>query len=220
MQFWDTDPVTGPTDSWTIHGLWPNNCDGTYQENCDSSRAYTNITEILQAGGATATLDYMQTYWLSDDESDEAFWDHEWETHGTCFSTLDTDCYPEYQTGDEVVDFFDRTVALFKTLDTYTVSFSVTLCVCIVGLIPLQILKNAWITPSSNKTYSLSAMNTALENAFGAPVILLCDDTDVVYQIYYTFNMQGSVQRGTFVPTEPTGSTTNCPDMVKYPPKN
>jgi hypothetical protein len=21
-QFWDTDPVTGPTDSWTIHGLW------------------------------------------------------------------------------------------------------------------------------------------------------------------------------------------------------
>ena len=21
-QFWDTYPVTGPTDSWTIHGLW------------------------------------------------------------------------------------------------------------------------------------------------------------------------------------------------------
>lgn len=21
-QFWDTDPVTGPVDSWTIHGLW------------------------------------------------------------------------------------------------------------------------------------------------------------------------------------------------------
>lgn len=21
-QFWDTDPVTGPSDSWTIHGLW------------------------------------------------------------------------------------------------------------------------------------------------------------------------------------------------------
>lgn len=124
VQFWDTDPVTGPTDSWTIHGLWPNNCDGTYSENCDSSRAYTNITQILKAAGATATLDYMQTYWLSDDESDEAFWDHEWETHGTCMSTLATDCYPNYQVGDEVVDFFDRTVALFQTLDTYTVSLS------------------------------------------------------------------------------------------------
>lgn len=21
-QFWDTDPVTGPDDSWTLHGLW------------------------------------------------------------------------------------------------------------------------------------------------------------------------------------------------------
>jgi ribonuclease T2 len=78
VQFWDTDPATGPTDSWTIHGLWPNNCDGTYQEKCDPSRAYTNITEILEAAGATATLDFMQTYWLSDDESNEAFWDHEW----------------------------------------------------------------------------------------------------------------------------------------------
>lgn len=21
-QFWDTNPVSGPVDSWTIHGLW------------------------------------------------------------------------------------------------------------------------------------------------------------------------------------------------------
>ena len=21
-EFWDTEPVTGPVDSWTIHGLW------------------------------------------------------------------------------------------------------------------------------------------------------------------------------------------------------
>lgn len=83
-----------------------------------------------------------------------------------------------------------------------------------------QILENAGITPSSSKTYSLSAMNTALENAFGAPVILQCDDTNVIYEIYYGFNVQGSIQRGTFVPTEQTGSTTNCPSTVKYPPKS
>ena len=28
-------------------------------------------------------------------------------------------------------------------------------------------------------------MNSALESAFGAPVVLLCDDSDVVYEIYY-----------------------------------
>jgi ribonuclease T2 len=63
-------------------------------------------------------------------------------------------------------------------------------------------------------------MTSALESAFGAPVVLLCEDTDVVYEIYYGFHVQGSVQNGTFVPTANVGSTTNCPSKVKYPPKN
>src|SRR5689334_19309257 len=25
-QFWDADPPTGPEDSWTLHGLWPDQC--------------------------------------------------------------------------------------------------------------------------------------------------------------------------------------------------
>jgi len=122
VQFWDTNPSTGPDDSWTIHGLWPNNCDGTYSESCDTSRAYKDITTLLKNAGDTSTLDYMQTYWVSDDESNEAFWDHEWETHGTCISTLDPSCYTDYTTGEEAVDFFTTVVSLFKTLPTYTVS--------------------------------------------------------------------------------------------------
>ena len=122
VQFWDTDPSTGPTTSWTIHGLWPNNCDGTYSEDCDESRAYTDITELLENAGNTSTLDFMQTYWVSDDESNEAFWDHEWETHGTCVSTLNPDCYTDYTTGEEAVDFFNTVVTLFQTLPTYDVS--------------------------------------------------------------------------------------------------
>jgi len=121
VQFWDTNPATGPSSSWTIHGLWPNNCDGTYSEDCDESRAYTNITQLLKAAGQTSVLSYMQTYWVSDDESNEAFWDHEWETHGTCISTLKPSCYTDYTPGEEAVDFFTRVVSLFQTLPTYTV---------------------------------------------------------------------------------------------------
>jgi len=62
-------------------------------------------------------------------------------------------------------------------------------------------------------------MNSALEDAFGVPVILLCQDTDVVYEIYYGFNTEGPLQDGNFIPSVNTGSTTNCPDTVKYLPK-
>lgn len=76
-QFWDTDPVVGPEDSWTIHGLWPDNCDGTYEANCDDRRAYSNITDILQAAGKQDLLDYMNIYWQSNSGSAETFWEHE-----------------------------------------------------------------------------------------------------------------------------------------------
>lgn len=114
--------VTGPSNSWTIHGLWPDNCDGTYDSSCDSSRAYTNMTELIQTYGSQSLLDFMNTYWLSDSESAEAFWEHEWSKHGTCVSTLEPSCLSNYQTGEEAVTFFQVTVDLFKSLDTYTVS--------------------------------------------------------------------------------------------------
>lgn len=77
-QFWDTSPVTGPDDSWTIHGLWPDNCDGTYEANCDDDRAYRNISAILNAYGKQDLVDYMKEYWVSDSGSSETFWEHEW----------------------------------------------------------------------------------------------------------------------------------------------
>ena len=85
------------------------------------SRQYTNITAILQSYGQTALLDYMNTYWKDANGNDETFWEHEFGKHGTCISTLDTKCYTGYTPQEEVVDYFNTTVALFKTLDSYAV---------------------------------------------------------------------------------------------------
>lgn len=75
VQFWDTQPATGPANHWTIHGLWPDFCDGTYSQYCDESRQYKNISCILEAAGADATLAYMQQYWKDQSGDDESFWE-------------------------------------------------------------------------------------------------------------------------------------------------
>lgn len=112
----------GPTNSWTIHGLWPDHCDGTYDANCDTTRAYTGIGATLQSFGKTDLLAYMNTYWKDYQGDDESFWEHEWAKHGTCISTLKPSCYTSYTAKQELIDYFQKVVDLFKTLPSYTVS--------------------------------------------------------------------------------------------------
>ncbi|KAE8444070.1 hypothetical protein EG329_000938 [Mollisiaceae sp. DMI_Dod_QoI] len=205
-QFWDTSPTTGrsrgPSNSWTIHGLWPDHCDGTYDSSCDPSRAYTNISAILQSYGKTDLLSYMNTYWVDINGDDESFWEHEWGKHGTCISTLKPSCYTGYTAQEEVPDFFQKTVDLFKTLDSYTA------------------LANAGILPSSTATYTASAIQNALKASFGFAVTIQCA-SGALDEIWYSFDVLGSVQTGTFKPAAPVGQSSSCSSTgIKYLPKS
>ncbi|PSS13085.1 hypothetical protein M430DRAFT_124994 [Amorphotheca resinae ATCC 22711] len=201
-QFWDTSPSTGYSNSWTIHGLWPDRCDGTYDSNCDPSRAYTNITAILESYGKTDLLAYMNSYWVDNTGDNESFWEHEFSKHGTCISTFEPSCYTDYTPQEEVPDFFQKTVDLFKTLDTYTT------------------LANAGIVPSSSATYTSAQIQAAFKKSFGYEVTIQCS-SGALDEVWYSFNVKGSVQTGTFVPMSPVGSTSNCPSTgIKYLPKS
>ncbi|KAI0409238.1 putative ribonuclease T2 [Xylaria palmicola] len=201
-QFWDTDPVTGPDDSWTIHGLWPDNCDGTYEEECDSSREYSDLTSILEDNGKSDLVSYMKEYWQSNNGSPESFWDHEWSTHGTCVSTLSPDCYSDYQEGQEAADYFQVAVDLFKSLDTYGA------------------LSSAGITPSSSKTYTSSEILDALNGVTGKTAVIQCSSSEL-FQVYYGFFVNGPLQNGDFVPATIVGQSSNCPSSgIKYLPKS
>lgn len=202
-QFWDTNPASGPSDSWTIHGLWPDNCDGTYSANCDDTRAYTNISAILESAGDTTLLDYMRKYWTTTYSSAETFWQHEWGKHGTCISTLDPDCYTDYRPTEEVPDFFQTTVNLFKSLPSY------------------DWLKSAGIEPSTTKTYTAAQIQNALKKHHGGKEVYLGCENGKLDEIWYFFNVRGSVQTGTFVPTESVGGDSTCPDTgIQYVPKS
>lgn len=110
---------------------------GKWDQNCDPKRFYPSITDVLQANGKSELVEYMTTvrtppypavtdqlkvcvfqWWISNNEDDESFWQHEWNKvsshrisdrvraypcnarqHGTCYSTLKPSCFA----GDNLV---------------------------------------------------------------------------------------------------------------------
>ncbi|KAG9024761.1 ribonuclease T2-like [Tulasnella sp. JGI-2019a] len=206
VQFWDTNPSEGPTNSWTIHGLWPDHCepkqghpsDGTYSENCDSSRNYPSITNVLQANGRQDLITYMNTFWISNSESPEAFWEHEWDTHGTCYTTLNPSCpgVGTATTGADATAFFSRVVSLFQQLPTYTW------------------LANAGITPGTS-THTLAQITSALQAGFGYTPAMDCT-SGAISQVYYYFNLQGSLVDGTLVPINAPKAGSCATTALKY----
>jgi ribonuclease T2 len=144
----------------------------------------------------------MQTYWKDYQGNDESFWEHEFGKHGTCMSTLETACYPKYQVGDEVVDYFKRSVEVFKTLPSY------------------EWLAAAGIVPSTTATYTLAAIQAALKSHHGHDVIINCSGGKL-NELWYHYNVQGSIQSGEFAPTDPVGAPSTCPKTgIKYLPKS
>ncbi|KAF7984998.1 hypothetical protein HWV62_9978 [Athelia sp. TMB] len=153
-----------------------------YSENCDSSRDYTGISTLLSDHGASSTLSYMQKYWLNDDGTSEELWEHEWATHGTCYSTLEPSCFGDsYYKGEEAVAFYETVVKLFKTLPTY------------------EWLAASGITPSDSKTYKWSAVEAALlKNGNGMKPAVTCSSGKISAISWY-FNVKGSLVDGDFV---------------------
>ncbi|KAJ9285492.1 hypothetical protein DTO021C3_6884 [Paecilomyces variotii] len=200
-QFWDADPAIGPDDSWTIHGLWPDHCDGGFDQFCDHKRNYNNISLILVDAGRGDLLDYMKEYFKDYKGDDDSLYSHEFSKHGTCISTLNPNCYTDYYPQEEVVDYFNKTVEIFQRLPSY------------------EFLEKANIVPSYDRTYSLADIEDALKEGHGADVTVRCHYQSL-NEIWYNFNVAGRLQTGEFVPTSPDGPKSNCPKTgIHYKPK-
>jgi ribonuclease T2 len=63
----------------------------------------------------------MRSFWKDYQGHDENLWKHEWNKHGTCISTLETKCFRNYTQQQDVLAYFEKTVELFKSLDSYKV---------------------------------------------------------------------------------------------------
>ncbi len=102
----------------------------------------------------------------------------------------------------EVKDYFFRAVSLFRTLPSY------------------KWLAAAGIVPSTTQTYTLAQIQAALTAGYGHNVIINCNNKKELDELWYHYNVQGSIQTGKFIPVDPVGSPSTCPTTgIKYLPK-
>ena len=81
------------SDSYMIHGLWPQIDSENYPTYCEDVEYIEPIGELLQS---------METYWQGCDDS---LWSHEWEKHGSCMKR---------QNNITENDFFNITLELLE----------------------------------------------------------------------------------------------------------
>lgn len=65
---------------WTLHGLWPNNYNGTYPSHCE------NEIQLGTHSLNQALIDQLNSKWPTYKvvNSNQYFWNYEWQKHGTC----------------------------------------------------------------------------------------------------------------------------------------
>lgn len=238
-QFWDT--YTGlesqgqllPENTWTLHGLWPDFCNGSFTQYCDLSRQYDpipspntttgkpdgtpvppykgpNIGTFLKPFGKFDLLEYMNTYWIAQNQDNAGFWGHEFSKHATCFSTFNTQCYgPRYQKHEEVVNFFETTIKYYRRFPTF------------------DWLKGAGITPSNTTTYSYGKIRDTLFKKHGGIPFIGCsgprynateagrnsNDTGftVLTEVWYYEHVYGRPQEGDTIPVNASSTfLTTC----------
>lgn len=200
-QFWDYSPATGPDDVWTIHGLWSDRCGGGYRQFCNPSWEIDSAEQTLNDLGLTDLVASMSKNWKNQGKSDDDLWTHEFNKHGTCMSTVSPSCYSGGAANENVGDFFKRVVSLWETLPSY------------------EWLSDAGITPSEDKTWTVAEFANALEShTDNKKVYLGCDHNNAINQIWYFFNLRGSVADGEFNHID-TISTSSCTNGFKYLPK-
>ena len=81
--------------SFSIHGLWPQDSLNSYPSFC---RAVNFNLDKLNP-----IIDQLNNYWYSNKGSNDTFWKHEYEKHGSCmFVSMDE------------FNYFNKTIELYK----------------------------------------------------------------------------------------------------------
>ncbi|KAF9428792.1 ribonuclease T2-like [Podila epigama] len=189
----------GPSNEFTIHGLWPDTCSGGHgpATGCDANRVYTDISTRLQnfSGKPAGFMESLDTYWSSYKGDNNAFWAHEWNKHGTCVSNLAPSCHSNFVSDQDVYHYFSKTLELRAQYNLFAA------------------LAAKGIHPGS--TPNVADMHTAVRDAFGVDAQINCA-SGVLSEIWIYFKVKNGSQ---YVPVEPLTAGT-CKGYISYPVKS
>ncbi|ORZ22325.1 ribonuclease T2-like protein [Absidia repens] len=191
-------PGYGPSDEFTIHGIWPDTCDGgrAPRRGCDRTRISNNIGPIIKSINPTL-YQQISRVWPSYKGNNNWFWSHEWNTHGSCVSTLRPNCYGEkYTKYQDVNDYFQKAIDLHHDYDIYG-------ALNVAGVLP-------------GRTYNVETMLEALRQAYGNRVKIDCDRSGQLKEIGLFFYVQG---RDNYVLTDAVHRGSCGARGVYYPKK-
>lgn len=214
----------GPVDSFTIHGLWPDDCMGGYPQFCKRDLFIDDVDYLLKSDAfnnddtlpiqGEELLNNLNKYWKSNNGNHESLWIHEYNKHGTCLSTLQPQCYsrwnpttsqkgPKYYKKKAVYDYFRISYDLFQKLNTY------------------EMLAKHNITPSNDTIYTKSEILSALSSEFqGTQAHINCNSQNALTEVWYYHQLNGSILNEDFIPLDPLRSMSRCKDQgIKYYPK-
>ncbi|PVU88072.1 hypothetical protein BB559_005735 [Furculomyces boomerangus] len=182
----------GPKDQFTIHGLWPDRCDGTMtpRNGCDRSRQVKGVADNIFDSNITL-YNQMKELWPSNKGDDDYFWTHEWNKHGTCVTTLDPKCYKEgqFKKGTDILEYFKTAVGL-------QLEYNIHEALRKHGIVP---------TKSNNeKLYSPQEFKDAIKKEFGGEPNLRCSGNKLV-EIHLWFLVK---DKDKYFVTDPHGKDT------------
>ena len=101
-----------PTNNFfTLHGLWPENNDGSYPQNCAGA--------AFDPAALTPLLPLLNRFWPSLNGPSETFWQHEFEKHGRCAD-----------------DVFHTQVDFFNSTLSYLAKYNITEALAAGGIVP------------------------------------------------------------------------------------
>lgn len=226
----------GPLDKFTIHGLWPDNCDGTFEQFCDKDLEIDDVDYLLKSDqfntgdleiSGKDLLSKLDALWKSNNNNAEALWIHEYNKHGTCIKTLRPICYSNaMQESSKKVSSDKSSSSSSKNNQKYLAKQSVYDYFRITynlysSLDTFAMLKKQSIIPDKDASYTLAQIQNALSKGFNnSDVYVGCDKNNAINEIWYFNLLKGSILGEEFIPIDSLKTKSNCKSTnVKFYPK-